>query len=198
MAVVVLTNAIAAFALVRMFSLIFAGEPHAMTTRAPEPIWLIIVPMTTLAGLTLNLPAVIRNLSLFPADLQLSWWLGSLLFLSSVAGIAIASAFYIFRKVESPATLLPTQLNNLLAYDFYTPRVYQLTAIGFVDNLSKFTDWVDRYVIDGLVNLVGLTSILSGETLKRANTGQMQLYILTITFFVALISLYLGWLAFVA
>ncbi len=193
--IVVLTNGVAGFALVRMFGLMFAGDRTAMTARAPEPIWLIVLPMTFMAGFTLNMPFIIRNFSLFPVSSQLSWPLGWTLFLSSVAGISAASFFYIFRQREGPTQLLPTRLNNLLAYDFYTPRLYQLTAIGFVDKLSQITDWVDRYVIDGFVNFIGLTSLLSGETLKRSNTGQMQLYILTITFFVVTISLYLGWLA---
>ena len=196
-AVVVMTNAIAAFALVRMFGLIFAGDRKSMTGRAPEPIWLVVLPMAAMAGFSLNMPFIIRNMSLFPPELDLSWPLGWSLFMSSVAGIASAGWFYILRNQQNPASLLPTTLNNLLAFDFYTPKLYQLTAIGFVDQLSKLTDWIDRYVIDGLVNLIGLTSLFSGETLKRANSGQMQFYILTISFFVALLSLYLGWLSFV-
>ena len=194
-AIVVITNAVVSFALVRMFGLIFAGDRTQMTNRAPEPIWLVVLPMTIMAGFTLNLPFIIRNLSLFPADLELSWPLGWTLFLSSVVGTATASGFYLFNKVEQPAKLLPQKANELLAYDFYTTKLYQFTAIGFVDNLSKLTDWIDRYVIDGLVNLIGAGSLFSGETLKRANSGQMQLYILTIASVVVAISLYLGWLA---
>jgi len=193
--VVVVTNGVAGFALVRMFGLMFAGDRTPFTARAPEPIWLVVLPMTFMAGFTLNMPFVIKDFSLFPETLQLSWPLGWALFLSSVIGIGTASFFYIFRQRENPTQLLPTQLNKLLAYDFYTPRLYEITAIGFVDKLSQLTDWIDRYVIDGLVNFIGLTSLFSGETLKRSNTGQMQLYALTITFFVMAISLYLGWLA---
>lgn len=190
-AVVVATNGMAAFALVRMFGLIFAGDRTPMTARAPEPIWLIVVPMTLMAGLTLHTPLVIRNLSLYPDAIQLNWALGWTLFLSSVAGIAIASAFYVFHWVEKPAKLLPVELNRLLAYDFYTTKVYQFTAIGAVDLLSRLTDWLDRYVVDGLVNFVGISSLFSGEALKYVNTGKLQLYALTIAFFVAAIGLYL-------
>ncbi|MGB3293945.1 MAG: proton-conducting transporter membrane subunit, partial [Phormidesmis sp.] len=189
--VVVAANGMAAFALVRMFGLIFAGDRTPMTARAPEPIWLIVVPMTLMAGLTLHAPLVIRELSLYPADLHLNWALGWTLFLSSAAGIAIASAFYVFHRVEKPAKLLPSGLNQLLAYDFYTTKVYQFTAIGAVDLLSRLTDWLDRYVVDGLVNFVGISSLFSGEALKYVNTGKLQLYALTIAFFVAVMGLYL-------
>ncbi|MEL6159705.1 MAG: NAD(P)H-quinone oxidoreductase subunit F [Cyanobacteria bacterium J06554_11] len=192
-AVVVVANAVAAFALVRMFGLIFAGDRTAFTTRAPEPIWLVVFPMAAMAGFTLHTPFVIRNWGLFPAELQLNWSFGWTLFLSSVVGISSASYIYLFGRVDHPAKLLPTRLNQLLAYDFYTPRVYQLTAIALVDRLSRLTEWLDNYVIDGFVNFVGLTSLFSGETLKRANSGQMQLYVLTIAAFVVAISLYLSW-----
>ena len=190
-AAVVAANGMAAFALVRMFGLIFAGDRTPMTARAPEPIWLIVVPMTLMAGLTLHTPLVIRELSLYPADLQLNWGLGWTLFLSSVAGIAIAGILYVSRQVEKPAKLMPSGLNRLLAYDFYTPKVYQFTAIAAVDLLSRITDWLDRYVVDGLVNFVGVSSLFSGEALKYVNTGKMQLYALTIAFFVAAFGLYL-------
>ncbi len=120
-----------------MFGLMFAGDRTSMTARAPEPIWLMVLPMTVMAGLTLHLPLVIRNLSLFPSELQLHWSLGWTLFLSSVGGMATASFFYIFDRVKSPAELLPPVLNRLLAYDFYTPKVYQFTAIAAVDLISQ-------------------------------------------------------------
>ncbi len=189
--VVLVANGVAGFALVRMFGLMFAGDRTSMTARAPEPIWLMVLPMTVMAGLTLHLPLVIRNLSLFP-ELQLHWSLGWMLFLSSVGGMVTASFFYIFNRVKSPAELLPPVLNRLLAYDFYTPKVYQFTAIAAVDLMSKLTDWLDRYVVDGLVNFVGLSSLFSGEALKYANSGRMQAYALTIAFFVAAISIYLA------
>ncbi len=119
--------------------------------------------------------------------------LGWILLWSSVLGGAIATFFYVFPRSAQPASLLPPVLNRLLAYDFYTPKVYQVTAIAAVDLLSKGTDWLDRYVVDGLVNLVGLTSLFSGEALKYGNSGRLQIYALTITFFVAVIGLYMGW-----
>lgn len=191
--VVVVANAVAAFALVRMFGRMFAGEVKPMTARAPEPIWLVVLPMTMMAGFTLHVPFIIKDLSLFPADLQASWPLGWALFLSSVAGLTLASLSYILGTAKSPKALLPPVLNRLLAYDFYTSKVYGVTAIALVDNLSKITDWLDRYILDGLVNLIGLSSLFSGEALKYANSGRTQVYALTIASFVAAICFYLSW-----
>ncbi|NJN32690.1 MAG: NAD(P)H-quinone oxidoreductase subunit F [Synechococcales cyanobacterium RM1_1_8] len=192
-AVVVVTNGVVGFALMRMFGLMFAGDRQSMTARAPEPIWLMVVPMTLLTGLTLHLPLVMGWLGILPEEASWLSPLALVLLSSSLAGLGVGGFCYVFPRVTKPGSLLPKQLNDLFAYDFYTPRVYQVTAIALVDILSKLTDWLDRYVVDGLVNLVGLTPLFSGEALKYGNSGKLQFYALTIAFFVAAISLYMGW-----
>jgi NAD(P)H-quinone oxidoreductase subunit 5 len=187
---------VAGFALMRMFGLMFAGARTALTARASEPMWLVMLPMVIMAGFTLHLPLVLQRLALLPPlsqELLSSLPLAGCLVVSSGLGLALSSSFYLFNRVESPAKLLPPVLNRLLAYDFYTPKVYQFTAIAAVDNLSKLTDWLDLYVVDGLVNLVGSTSLFGGEALKYANSGKMQFYAFTISSFVAAITLYLSW-----
>ncbi len=207
--IVVATNAVIGFALVRMFGLMFAGDRTPMTARAAEPFWLVVLPMTMMAGLTLHLPLAMNRLGLLteqlPQGSQFSASLAWILLWSSVLGIAIATFFYIFprrlsqnqtqdEQADAPIGSAVVQgARQVLARDFYTEEVYAMTAIALVDRLSRFTDWLDRYVIDGLVNLVGLTSLFSGEALKYGNDGRSQFYALTITFFVALIGLYMGW-----
>ncbi|EDX85493.1 NAD(P)H dehydrogenase, subunit NdhF3 family [Synechococcus sp. PCC 7335] len=191
--IVLLANGAASFALVRMFGLMFMGDRTAFTARAPEPLWLVVLPTAVMAGIVLHVPLIVRNFSLYPVDASLSWTLGWTVFLSSAVGIVSASAFYVLGRIENPTKLIPAVANRLLAYDFYTPKVYQVTAIALVDKLSLLTDWLDRYVVDGLVNFVGLSSLLSGEALKYINTGKLQLYALTIASFVVVICLYLSW-----
>jgi NAD(P)H-quinone oxidoreductase subunit 5 len=192
-AVVLTTNAVAGFALVRMFGLMFAGDRTPLTAHAAEPFWLVTIPLVAMAGFTLHLPLVLKKLELLPDGLLSNLPLAGALVGSSALGLSLASIFYLFNRVSSPAKLLPPVLNRLLAYDFYTPKVYQFTAIAAVDSLSKITDWLDLYVVDGFVNLVGSTSLFGGEALKYANNGRMQFYAFTIATFVAAITLYLSW-----
>jgi NAD(P)H-quinone oxidoreductase subunit 5 len=53
--------------------------------------------------------------------------------------------------------------------------------------LSKLTNWFDRYVVDGAVNLVSLATIFTGSTLKYNTSGQSQFYLLTILMGVSLL-----------
>jgi NAD(P)H-quinone oxidoreductase subunit 5 len=58
---------------------------------------------------------------------------------------------------------------------------------------SDFLSWVDRHLVDGVVNFFGFASIFSGESLKYTSSGRSQQYILTIlvgVLVVALLSFY--------
>jgi NAD(P)H-quinone oxidoreductase subunit 5 len=59
--------------------------------------------------------------------------------------------------------------------------------------LSRITDWVDRFIVDGFVNALGWVSIFSGESLKYGNTGQSQFYVLTIVMGIVVMGCALVW-----
>lgn len=196
--IVLLVNWIAAFSLARLFGLIFAGKTQQMTIRAPEPLWLLVMPMTIGLGFTLHLPLILAQLNLLPVWAEVSKDMALLLTWSSILGAAIGTLLYVNRVIENPAKLIQKPVQNLLAYDFYTPKLYRNTFVLGIDLLSRMTDWLDRYVVDGLVNAVGLASLFGGETLKYGNSGRLQFYILTISLGVALITLIVSWQYFVS
>lgn len=188
-----LINALAAFSVTRTFGLIFAGKSQQMTERAPENIWSVTLPMTFLAGFTLHVPMMLGALNLLPAWAELNKDLALLLTWSSIFGFSLGTVIYISNFVAKPIRLPWKPLQDLLAYDFYTPRLYRSSVVGSVDILSRVTDWIDRYLVDGLVNFIGLSSIFSGETLKYGNSGQSQFYILTIASGVVLLTVLMSW-----
>ncbi|MGL4501590.1 MAG: NAD(P)H-quinone oxidoreductase subunit F, partial [Planktothrix sp.] len=63
-------------------------------------------------------------------------------------------------------------------------------AVGLV---SQIVFWFDRYIVDGLVNLVGLFTVFSGQSLKYNVSGQTQFYALTILFGIAVLGMLLAW-----
>lgn len=190
---VLIVNWLAAFSLARLFGLIFAGARQPMTIRCPEPIWLIVLPMTLSLGFTLHLPLIMAQLDLLPTWAELSKDMALLLTWSSILGFAIGILLYVNRVIEHPAHLIYKPIQNLFAYDFYTPKFYRNTFVLGVDLLSRLTDWLDRNVVDGVVNGVGVASLFGGETLKYGNTGRLQIYILTIASGVALITVLISW-----
>ncbi|MBD0269012.1 MAG: NAD(P)H-quinone oxidoreductase subunit F [Cyanobacteria bacterium Co-bin8] len=191
--IVLTVNWLSAFSLARVFGLMFAGPTQQMTVRAPEPLWLLVLPMTLCAGFTLHLPMVLQALDMLPAWDLLNKDMALLLTWSSVLGAALGSVLYVGRMVKDPTKLVQSRVQNLLAYDFYTPRIYRNTIVLGVATLSRLTDWLDRYLVDGLVNFVGLASLFGGETLKYGNSGRFSFYGLTILTGVVLIGLFMSW-----
>jgi NAD(P)H-quinone oxidoreductase subunit 5 len=191
-AVVVLVNGLTAFSLTRQLGLLFTGPTQPMTERAPEPIWLVVMPMTGLMGLALHLPLLLAVLDLLPDWTALSGTAGTVLIWSTLLGAAAGAALYMNPRVVKPIRLPVPSLQNLLSYDFYTPSIYRSTVVFGVDVLSRVVDWCDRFLVDGLINAVGVASIFGGEALKYSNTGKTQAYLLTIIVGTALLML-LGW-----
>ncbi|WP_009633222.1 NAD(P)H-quinone oxidoreductase subunit F [Synechocystis sp. PCC 7509] len=190
--IVLLVNALTAFSLVRIFSLIFGGKPKQMTVRSPEAMWLLVLPMMLLLGFTLHLPLVLESVSLLPNWGNLNKDVAILLFLSSVFGCTIAGVIYLGNALPKPVQLPSKALQNLFAYDFYTPDIYRFTIVFAVDRVSKIVAWVDRFIVDGAVNLVGLASLLGGESLKYSTSGQSQFYALTILIGIGIIGAFLS------
>ena len=178
--VVLTVNALTAFSLIRIFSLIFGGQPQQMTARSPEALWLMVLPMTVLLGFTLHLPLVLQSLSLLPNWEILNKDVAMLLTWSSIFGCSLGGAVYLGGTWSKPIRNIWKPLQDLLAYDFYTAKIYRFTIVFAVDLVSKAIAWLDRYIVDGAVNLVGLATVFSGQGLKYNVSGQSQFYMLTI------------------
>ena len=178
--VLLLVNGLTAFSVTREFGLVFGGNPKQMTVRSPEGLWALVMPMTILAGLTLHLPILFWKWQLLPGWETLNQGAALLLVASSAIGIGFGAAIYLNDKVEKPVTFVWKPLQDLLAYDFYTAKLYRLTIVFVVGIVSQILFWIDRFLIDGFVNLVGFATVLSGQGLKYNVTGQAQFYALTI------------------
>ncbi|WP_218081659.1 NAD(P)H-quinone oxidoreductase subunit F [Anthocerotibacter panamensis] len=171
--VVLWVNTLSAFGLARVFGLIFTGKPHQMSVRSPESPWPITLPMLVLAGFVLHLPLVLQYLGLFPSWSMLNLGVALLLLGSSVLGLG---AGLWLKPVELPWKAV----QDLLANDFYTAQVYRMSIVLGVNLIARLVALFDRYIVDGLVNLVGQVSILGGEALKYSNSGRTQFYLLTL------------------
>jgi NAD(P)H-quinone oxidoreductase subunit 5 len=190
-AVLLLVNALTAFNLVRVFRLVFLGQPQPKTRRAPEVLWSMAVPMVTLTVLTLLVPALLQRLDLLPSWAYLNKGAALLVSLSGLFGCA-AGVVVQFSRVWTRPIQTPLKLaQDILAYDFYVDQLYKVTVIWLVNSLARFSAWFDRYVVDGLVNLVGIASIFGGEGLKYSVSGQSQFYLFTILLGVSIIGILL-------
>lgn len=191
--VLLLVNALTAFSITREFCLLFGNKPTPMTTRSPEVHWPMILPMTIMLGVTLHVPLILQSLSLLPDWASLNKDVALLLIWSTIFGCSISAIIYLSPQISKPVRFIWKPLQDFFAYDFYTANLYRLTVVFSVDLISRLVALFDRYLVDGLVNLVGLVSIFSGQTLKYSTSGQSQFYALTILVGVSLLGMIVGW-----
>ncbi|MGQ9872216.1 NAD(P)H-quinone oxidoreductase subunit F [Leptodesmis sp.] len=190
-AVLLLVNCLTAINIVRVFRLVFLGPRQLKTRRAPEVIWPMALPMVSLTILTLVVPFILQRLQILPDWDYLNQTAIALMVLSASIGCAIGAALPLTRVWSRPVKMPYKLIQDLLAYDFYVETLYKVTVIWLVNLISQASAWFDRYIVDGVVNFVGLASIFSGETLKYSISGQSQAYLLTILLGVSLLGIFL-------
>ena len=184
---IMFTNVLSAVNLVRLFRVIFLGEPKEKTRRAPEVPWQMAVPMVALSVVTLAVPLAANSWHLWlspniPLALETDVvrWSTPLLLVSGLIGCVVGAKIKVGKSWARSSKVAVRFIQDLFAYDFYIDRLYELTIVAAVSTLSKVTSWIDRYIVDGLVNLVSLATIFSGNALKYNVSGQSQFYVLTI------------------
>ena len=191
--VVLLTNALTAFNLVRVYRQVFLDMPHPKTKRTPEVNWLMALPMVSLMVLVLLTPLVIGRIDPSPGIASFSWLTTALVVASGAVGVLVG-ALVPLDKFWSRSVIRPLRtLQDLLAYDFYTDRIYRATIVAFVAGLAQLTNTFDRVVVNGLVNRIGVGSLASAEALKLGVSGQLQTYVLTVVLAIVLLFSSLSW-----
>lgn len=192
-AVVLLVHGLTAFNLVRVFRQVFLDVPHAKTKRTPEVNWLMAVPMVSLMVIVLLIPLIMARLDPSPGVVPVSTASALLVVATGVVGVVIGCLVRLDR-FWSRSMLRPLRtLQDLLAFDFYTDRIYRATIVAWVAGLAQFTNTIDRVVVNGLARRVGSLSLASAEGLKLGVSGQLQTYVLTVLVAIVLLFGSLTW-----
>jgi NADH-quinone oxidoreductase subunit L len=179
------TSFLTAFYMFRAVFLVFFGRPlaHAHADAhvpfAMDGVCRLLAAVTVVYGLVLAFRA---HHGEAPA------WLPWASMLVAVAGIALAWAMYQRGAIE------PARLASALApIDFLARRRYGLDTLyaglyrGVLLALSALVGWVDRYLVDGVLNVLSAASLRAGDTLRRLQTGQPQDYVYGVAFGVLLL-----------
>ena len=187
-----LTAFLTAFYMFRVVFIAFFGRAHAHG-HAHEAPWLMRGPLWILAGLTVALGLYFV---VVPADVVEHGpsWLAPLSIGLAVAGIAFAWLVYQRGAIEAAS------LSSALApIDFLARRRYGLDAFygglyaGLILGFSRLIGWIDRYIVDGLLNVFSAWSLKLGDRLRRLQSGQPQDYVYGIAFGVLFLLVIAQW-----
>ncbi|MEC4803317.1 MAG: NAD(P)H-quinone oxidoreductase subunit F [Jaaginema sp. PMC 1079.18] len=191
--VIIAVNGLTAFSIVREFGLMFGGEATALTRRSPEGLWALVLPMTILMGFALHLPLVLLQLNLLPDWVSLLTPVTGALVGSTLIGAGVSAFIYLNNSIAKPLNLPFKPVQDFFAYDFYTAQLYRITIVFVVGLISQIIYWLDRFIVDGLINLIGLATVFSGQTLRYNVSGQTQFYVLSILLGLALFGAIVSW-----
>jgi len=192
-AVVLSTNLLTAFNLVRVYRQVFLDTPHPKTRRAPEVGWLMALPMVSLSVMVLLLPIVFQRLNPVPGLAAINISSVALVVSSGALGV-MAGSLVRLDRFWSRSVLKPLRaVQDLLAYDFYTDKLYRATIVRLVAGFADLTNRFDQEVVTGLANRLGGLSMQGAQGLKLAVSGQMQTYVLTAVLAIVLLLASLVW-----
>jgi NADH-quinone oxidoreductase subunit L len=98
----------------------------------------------------------------------------------ALAGIAIAYILY-FKENQRPQQLATAfgGLYRTVRQKFYFDEMYLFVTKKIIFNgIAKPAAWIDKYVVDGLMNRLGIATTRVSESIKALQSGNVQAYLL--------------------
>jgi NADH-quinone oxidoreductase subunit L len=149
------------------------------------PLWILLI-LTVATGL---------QLLVTPSDdAHGPGWLMPLSIALALGGIALAWLIY-QRGAIDPARMaralapLDYMARHRYGLDALAVGLYRACLLGF----SRLIGWIDRYVVDGLLNATSAWCLRAGDRLRRIQTGQPQDYVYGVAFGVLLVIVWAQW-----
>jgi NADH-quinone oxidoreductase subunit L len=171
-----LTAFLTAFYMFRVVFLAFFARPHPGRHAHPHVPFLMTGVAWFLAALTLAMG--LQQVFLSPHEAEGPAWLPVVSLGLAGLGILLAGAMY-QRPVVDPARVAAA----LRPIDWLARRRYGLDALfaglyrlGLLA-LARLVGWIDRYLVDGVLNVLSAWTLRAGDRLRRLQTGQPQDYV---------------------
>ncbi|HUM17539.1 MAG TPA: NADH-quinone oxidoreductase subunit L [Candidatus Nitrosotalea sp.] len=112
----------------------------------------------------------------------------------AVAGIVLAWLVYGLRLV-SPEWLFRrfALIGEAAAERFWLDDFFALIYRQGILGIARAVGWVDRYIVDGIVNVLSAWTLTLGDRLRRIQSGQAQDYVYGVALGVLLLMVWMRW-----
>jgi NADH-quinone oxidoreductase subunit L len=97
----------------------------------------------------------------------------------AVVGIIFSTMLY-YRKNSKPESIAHSLkgIYTIAFHKFYIDEVYLFITHKVIFNLiSRPIAWIDRHIVDGIMNLIGALTVSLSRAIKNMQSGQVQWYI---------------------
>jgi NADH-quinone oxidoreductase subunit L len=190
-----------AFYMFRVVFIAFAGEsrgggqpasgghahPHDPPPSMAIPLWVL-----AFFSMAIGMGFAVRHPR---AEFVAPGWITPLAIALALGGLALAWLTYGRRTIDADwlagrfALIRDAALNRFGLDDAFLV-LYRRVLFG----ISRLTGWVDRYVVDGIVNLLSAWTLTAGDRLRRIQSGHPQDYVYAVALGVLFLVVWFQWL----
>ncbi len=185
--IAVIATFLTAFYMFRLFFLVFTGESQGKVKKVQESPGVMVFPMVVLGILAviagyINTPVapilddyLAQNSYLEIHHHESYWWIPIVATVVSLFGIFMAWLVYAKKKVKRLSEASP-DFHFILLNKYFIDETYDYSFVKGTRGFSYFWYYIDRFVVEGVIQLVtGAVGWIS-KISSKAHNGQVQLY----------------------
>jgi NADH-quinone oxidoreductase subunit L len=197
----VLAAFLTAFYMFRVVFIAFLGAPavtsagHGGHGEAPahDAPAIMALPLWILAALAMGI-GIWFSIAHPEAEFVPPGWLTPLAVGVAVAGIAFAWLVYGLRAISADRLFERFWWISEAAVErFWLDDLFALVYRRVILGASRSIGWVDRYIVDGILNVLSAWTLTAGDRLRRIQTGQAQDYVYGVALGVLLLMVWMRW-----
>jgi len=166
------------------------GDPPATMLL---PLWTL-----ALAAMAVGIYFTFAHVEPVGADLQVGpeppVWLTPAAVGVAVAGILLAWLTYQRRAIE-PERLAAMfgPIRRAALARFWIDDVLEAAYAVLLLGLSRIVGWIDRYIVDGVINLASAWTLDAGDNLRTMQSGRAQDYVYAVAFGLLALIVWIQW-----
>jgi NADH-quinone oxidoreductase subunit L len=198
-AMLLLAALLTAFYMFRVVFVVFEGYegregyegPHGHAHDAPAvmtgPLWILaLIAMGIGILLTIQPPRL-------EAEFHAPAWAAPIAIAAAFGGILLAWLTY-QRRAISADTLASifAPIRYAALRRFWIDDLFLAIYRGVLLAFSRLVGWIDRYLVDGILNVVSAWTLEGGDRLRRVQTGKVQDYVFALGFGLLALIVWMG------
>jgi NADH-quinone oxidoreductase subunit L len=150
-----------------------AHEPHDGPFTMSLPLWIL-----ALASLAIGAYFTLHH----PEEaIEPPGWLSPLAIGVALSGVLLAWLTFQRKSIDAESLARSTgPLRHAAANGFWVDEAFVAVYRGILMTFARFIGWIDRYLVDGVLNVVSAWTVSSGDALRRIQTGKVQDYVLAV------------------
>jgi NADH-quinone oxidoreductase subunit L len=169
------------------------GGPDASPLHAHDPPATMLLPLWILAALSMAV-GIYFTFEHGEPEFVSPGWLTPVAVSAAALGLLLAWLTYLRRAIDAgrlAAMFGPIRRAALARFwiDDILERGYDVALLGF----SRIVGWIDRYIVDGLLNALSAWTLTAGDDLRTMQTGRVQDYVYGVAVGLLVLVLWMQW-----